>query len=150
MARAKDPESTFFAESPSTDSLEHDGAVADSTWNTIGYVDAAPIINVLRVRRLNCNIMESPLLVKKAFADNLYLNLLPRKPDQMDGSALISEKPALAEALKQVAPLRKQLLSFLVDGTFLGDSVLAAPATAFVRGLPVARQTPGHRAERSS
>jgi len=134
MARAKNPDSTFFAESTSPDSLEHDGAVADATWNSVGYVEAAPITNVLRAPRVNCNIMESPLLVKKAFADNMYLNVIPTKPDESDGSALISEKPALAAALKEVSALRKQFLPFFVDGISVGDSVLAEPTRAFVRG----------------
>jgi hypothetical protein len=64
----------------------------------------------------------------------MYLNVIPNKPDRASGSALISEKPALSAALKEVSALRKQFLSFFVDGTFLGDSVLAASTTAFVRG----------------
>jgi hypothetical protein len=134
LARAKDPESTFIVESTSVGSLEHDGVVADATWNSVGYVDAGPITSVLRAPRANCNVMDSPLVAKKAFADDMYLNVIPNKADQPGGSALISEKSALAAALKEVAALRRQFLPFFVEGTFVGDSVLAQPTPAFVRG----------------
>ena len=132
LARAKDPESTFSGESVSH--LEFESPVLDYTWNWLDYEDAAPITNVLRTPRLNCDVEDSPLVVKKGFADNLYLNVMPRKLDQPNGTALISEEPALAAALKQVAGLRKQFLPYFVDGTFIGDSVLSEPASAFVRG----------------
>jgi len=72
--------------------------------------------------------------VKKGFADGLYLNVMPRKVDGPNGSALISERPALAAALKEAASLRKQFLPFFVDGVFIGDAVLSQPGSAFVRG----------------
>jgi len=131
LARAKDPESTFSGE---TSQLEHDGRVLDYTWNWVDYQDAAPITSVLRSPRLNCNVEDSPLVVKKGFADNLYLNVMPRKLDQPNGTALISEEPVLAAALKQVAGLRKEFLPYFVDGTFIGDSVLREATSAFVRG----------------
>ena len=114
--------------------LEFDSQVLDYTWNWIDYQDAAPLTSVLRTPRLNCNVEDSPLVVKKGFADNLYLNVMPRKPDQPNGTALISEEPVLAAALKQVAGLRKEFLPYFVDGTFIGDSVLREAASAFVRG----------------
>ncbi len=77
---------------------------------------------------------DSPLVVKKAFADNLYINAMPRKPDQPNGTALISEKPALGESLKEVARLRQKFLPYFVDGTTIGDAVLWKPAPGFVRG----------------
>jgi len=130
LARAKDPESTFAGEASD---FEYDSSVLDYTWNWVDYVDAGPILNVLHAPRLNCNVQDSPLVVKKAFADGLYLNVMPKKPDQANGSALISEQPALAAALKEVAPLRKQFLRYFVEGTFLGDSVLSEPTSAFVK-----------------
>lgn len=132
LARAKDPDSTFSGESVSH--LEFDSPALDYTWNWLDYEDAAPITSVLRTPRLNCNVEDSPLVVKKAFADNLYLNVMPRKLDQPNGTALISEKPVLAGALKQVAALRKQFLPYFAQGTFIGDSVLREPTPAFVRG----------------
>jgi hypothetical protein len=97
-------------------------------------VDAGPILNVLRAPRLNCNVEDSPLIVKKGFIDGLYLNIFPRKLDQPNGTALISERPELAMAVKEVARLRRQFLPFFVEGTFIGDSVLREPTPAFVRG----------------
>jgi hypothetical protein len=132
LARAADPESTFAGES--TTSLELDGSVLDYTWNWVDYVDAAPITNVLRSPRLNCDVEDSPLVVKKAFADNLYMNVMPRKLDRPNGTALIGDTPVIASVLKEVAGLRKLFLPYFVDGTFIGDSVLREPTTAFVRG----------------
>lgn len=133
LARAKDPQSTFSGESIRTGSMEEDGAVLDYTWNWLNYEDAGPILNVLRAPRLNCNVEDSPLVVKKALADGLFLNVMPRKPDQPNGTALISSVPKLSAAVKQAAALRRRFLPYFVGGAFLGDSILAAPAPGFVR-----------------
>lgn len=135
-ARAKDPNSTFGAEAFD---LEHDGAVLDYTWNWVDYTNAGPILNVLHAPRLNCNIDNSPLEVKKCFAEDLYLNVMPSKPDEPNGTAWISEKPALAAALKEVSELRRQFLPYFVNGTFIGNSILSAPSPAFVRGYQLAK-----------
>jgi hypothetical protein len=134
LARAKDPESTFSGESIDADSLEVDGRVLDYTWNWLDYVDAGPILNVLRAPRLNCNVEDSTRVVKQAFSDGLYVNVMPRKQDEENGSALISSQPDMAKALKDAASLRKQFLPFFVNGTFIGDSVLSKRTSAFVRG----------------
>jgi hypothetical protein len=132
MAREKDPEATFSGEQVT--SLEFDAGVLDYTWNWADYTDAGPTTNVLRSPRLNCNIDDSPRIVKVAFADNLYINAFPRKPDQPNGTALISEKPAMAAALKEVAALRTRFLPYFTDGVFIGDSVRSEPGPGLVRG----------------
>jgi hypothetical protein len=134
LARAQNAESTFSGELSNADSFEIDGKVLDYTWNWVDYVDAGPILNVLRTPRLNCNVEDSPRVVKKAFSDGLYLNVIAKKPDEANGSALISSQPEMANALKEVASLRKQFLPFFVEGTFIGDSVLSKPTSVFVRG----------------
>jgi len=139
LARSEDPQSTFSSES-CTD-LELDSPILDYTWNWIDpgidvvgqTVDAGPLVSVLRSPRLNCNIEDSPMAVKKCFADGLFLNVMPSKPDAPNGTALISDKPPLARALKTVAALHGQFLSYFVEGNALGESVLTRPATAFVR-----------------
>jgi hypothetical protein len=131
LARSKDPQSTFCGES--CVDLELDNAILDYTWNWSDYKDAGPIVSVLRWPRLNCNIEDSPLAAKRCFAEGLYLNMMPSKPDQANGTALISEKPELGKALKSLASLRKQFLPYFVEGNALGDSILSQPATAFVR-----------------
>jgi hypothetical protein len=73
------------------------------------------------------------LVVAKCFADGLYINAFPRQFDSPNGTALIKERPALSAALLQASKLRKQFLRYFVEGTFIGDSVLNAPANAFVR-----------------
>jgi len=65
--------------------------VLDYTWNWTNYTDAGPILSVLNAPRLNCNVEDSPLVVKQAFAEGLFLNVMPRKADQPNGTALISE-----------------------------------------------------------
>lgn len=132
-ARAKDPESTFSAESIRPMGFEEEGAVLDYTWNWVDYVDAGPMLNVLEAPRLNCNVEDSPLVVKKAFCDGLYLNVMPKRPDQPNGTALIRERPELAAALKTVAALRQQFLPFFLDGFLLGDSFLSQAPPLFVR-----------------
>lgn len=134
IARRKDPQSTFSGESIRPGSMEGDGAVLDYTWNWTNYTDAGPILSVLNAPRLNCNVEDSPLVVKQAFAEGLFLNVMPRKADQPNGTALISENGALSAALKQVARLRRQFLPYFVEGVYIGNSVLAAPAPGFVRG----------------
>ncbi|MFB3902534.1 MAG: hypothetical protein ACE15E_03715 [Acidobacteriota bacterium] len=131
-ALTRDPESTFSAESV-TSHLEAESRVLDYTWNWVDYVDAGPVLNVLKAPRLNCDVEDSPLVVKKAFSEGLYLNVMPIKPDQPNGTALVSEVPPLADALKQVAALRKQFLPYFVNGHGLGSSVLTGVSPYFVR-----------------
>ena len=59
---------------------------------------------------------------------------MPRKIDAPNGTALISDKPILAQALTQAAKLRKQFLPYFTEGTFLGDAVLTRSTDAFVKG----------------
>jgi hypothetical protein len=131
VARSEDPQSTFSSES-CTD-LELDSSILDYTWNWTDYLDAGPLVSVLRSPRLNCDIDDSPVAVKKCFAEGLFLNVMPSKVDEPNGTALISDKPPLARALKSVASLHGQFLSYFVEGSALGESVLERPTTAFVR-----------------
>jgi hypothetical protein len=132
LARKGNPEATFGSESVT--GLEFDGRILDYTWDWVDYVDAAPILNVLRTPRLNCNVDDSPLVVKRCFADGLYLNVMPSKPDEPNGTALISSKRDLAAAVQETAQLRSNFLPYFADGVFIGDSVLWNSASAFVRG----------------
>jgi hypothetical protein len=130
LARSKDPDSTFSGESGN---FEWDGSVLDYNWNWGEYSDAGPIMNVLRTPRLNCDVDHSTLVVKKCFAEDFFLNVMPSKPDLPNGTALISDFPALAASLKEVAHLRQEFLPFFTQGVFIGDSVLSNPTPAFVR-----------------
>jgi hypothetical protein len=67
-----------------------------------------------------------------AFSDGLYINAIPKKHDLPNDTALISDRPKLSAALKEVAALRKQFLSYFTEGTFIGESVLSEPACDFV------------------
>src|SRR5262249_44626856 len=104
-----------------------------TTTDYVEYVEAAPILNVLRSPRVNYNIEFSPLAVKKGFADGAYLNFLLRKPDGENGSSILSEKPALSPVVKRVAARRKQFLTFFTEGVHIGDCILAEASALFVR-----------------
>ena len=58
---------------------------------------------------------------------------MPSKEDEPNGTALISERPRLANALKVVAAMHKQFLPYFVEGNALGDSFLCQATPAFVR-----------------
>jgi hypothetical protein len=131
-ARARDPQSTFSGESVTH--LELESPVLDYLWNWSDYEDAAPITNVLSAPRVSCNVESSPLDVAKCFADDHYINVMPRKLDAPNGTALISDKPLLAQALTRAAGLRKQFLPYFTQGTFIGDAVLTREVDAFVKG----------------
>ncbi len=130
-ARSRDPQSSFGSESITN--LEWDSSILDYTWNWLDYVDAGPLLAVLRSPRLNCNVDDSLLIAKKCFAEGLYLNVMPSRMDSPNGTALISDRPALAKALKDLAAMRQQFLPYFVQGHALGESVLSQPTTAFVR-----------------
>ena len=131
-AQQLDAESTFCGESIANGGLERDGQLLDYTWNWVDYEDSGPVLNVLGSPRLNCNIDHSILEAEKCFSAGLYLNLMPRKPDQANGSSLLGEYPAFAENIKRLAALRKQFLSFFRNGVYLGDSIRRQSAAGFV------------------
>lgn len=132
QVRKLDPDATFAAE-PVDGSFERSARVLDYTWNWMDYVEAGPYQNVLKYPRINVNVESSSRVVKMAFADGLYINAMPKWPNQPNGSKLIGEEPELAAALKEVAPLRQRFVEFFRDGNFLGESVLSRPVTRFVR-----------------
>jgi hypothetical protein len=132
LLREKDPESVFGGE-PYMSSLERVTQAVDYTWNWLDFTDAAAITNVFSVPRINCNIENSPRIVKMAFAQNLYLNIMPKKPEIANGTAMIRDNPELSEALKTVASLRRKFLRYFTEGIFIGDSILDKPACRFVR-----------------
>lgn len=135
-AQARDPESSFAGE---IHSFEQDGEVLDYTWNWANYLDSTPIISVLPYPRFNCNVEASPMVARMAFCDGLHLNVMPKKPDQPNATAFISERPELSKALRECAKLRKQFLGYFLEGVLLGDAVLCEPADAFVRGHQLGR-----------
>jgi hypothetical protein len=124
-ARWQDPEATFGAEQ--LENIELDGAVLDYTWNWQGYIDCRPLTSVLPAPRINCNVSSSPLVVRKAFADNLYLNVMPRRPESVNGSDWIANRPAMSKALRQCAMLRRKFIRYFSEGRSIGDGILTAP-----------------------
>ncbi len=115
MAKEKDPQSTFSGEIGTN--MEKEFNFVDYSWNwdyDDGY-DYRALTSLLPAPRININIDRSVAEVKCGFADNLYLNVWPRKPDGINGSDYISNHPALSKSLKQCARLRKQFLNYFVE-----------------------------------
>lgn len=127
-AQKADPEATLSGEE--LWNLELDSSILDYTWNWGGYRDCRAFTSVFPAPRINACITFSPLSVKMAFADNLYLNISPRKKESANGSDRISNYPELSKALRQCAGLRKQFLRYFVDGTLIGDCILSKPCPA--------------------
>ena len=125
-AKQHDPESTFSGEE--LWNIEIDCNYLDYTWNWGGYRDLRPLTSVLPSPRVNACISSSPISVKQAFADNMYLNIFPRKKESVNGSDYINNYPDLSQALKQCAKLRKQFLTYFTDGTLIGECILAKPS----------------------
>lgn len=124
-SRKKDPESTFSGEE--LWNFEIDSAYLDYTWNWGGYRDIRPLTSVFPAPRVNCCVSMAPQTVKDAFADNMYLNVFPRKKESVNGSDYIANWPELSKALKQCAKLRKQFLRYFTEGTLIGECILDQP-----------------------
>ncbi len=125
MAKAADLQSVFAGESQ--DRIEVECDYLDYTWNWRVYSDVQAFNAVFAAPRINVNIDTSVHQTKRAFVDNTYMNIMPRALDGINGSAMISDYPALGDALKQCAKLRKQFLGYFTRGRMIGDGVLAEP-----------------------
>jgi hypothetical protein len=124
-AKKSDPESSFSGEELLN--FELDANYLDYTWNWDGYMDRKALTSAFPSPRINCCISSSPLVVKKAFADNLYMNLMPRKAESVNGSDYLANYPDLSKALRQCTKLKKQFLPYFTDGNLLGDCLLTRP-----------------------
>ena len=129
-ARQRDRQSTFSAEE--LDNLEIASAYLDYTWNWEMNRDLQAVTSTFPAPRINVNIDAAADEVKLYFLRNRFLNVQPRKPDDINGSDSIKNHPALSRALRQCAKLRAQFLSWFVDGTFIGDCILAEPCSEAV------------------
>lgn len=124
-ARKIDPEATFCGEE--LWNLEEDSAYLDYTWNWGGYRDCRGFTNAFPTPRINSCITDSALTVKQCFADNLYMNLSPRKKGSTNASDYIGNHDAMSKALKQCAALRKKFLQYFTDGILIGECLLSEP-----------------------
>ena len=125
-AKEKDPESTFAGEN--LNNIDLDSRWLDYTWNWALFsenIDWRALVNAYDAPRFNVNVGTSPKTVKRLFMDHLFMNLLPSKPEGVNGSARIAEYPQLSAALKTCANLHRQFRPFLEDGILVGDCVLS-------------------------
>jgi hypothetical protein len=126
MAKEKDPESTFSGESVTY--IEVEALYLDYLWNWGSYTsggDLLPFTSTFSAPRVAPLVNTSPEDVKCCFMNNLYMNIMPRKPESINGSATIEEHPQLSKALKQCNKLRKKFLNYFTDGTPIGKCLLS-------------------------
>ncbi|HNT37449.1 MAG TPA: hypothetical protein PKH07_20815, partial [bacterium] len=108
------------------------------TWNWGGFRNCQAFTSVFPSPRISCIVTAAPDVVKMAFLDNLYLNVMPRKTESVNGSDWIYNYPAMSEALKECAALRSQFLEYFTEGRFIGDNLLSescpnAHVAAYIR-----------------
>ena len=99
----------------------------DFTWNWIYWSekrDYRPYLHIIRTLRPNMNVDSTPEYAKFIFMDNLMMNVYPSHPEEYNGGALISEYPEFSEAVKTCASLRREYLSYFVDGVMVSDCML--------------------------
>ncbi len=125
-ARQRDPESSFSGEE--LWNVEIDCEWLDYTWNWGAYRDCQAFVNAFPAPRPNVNIHRSVAEARFAFMDNLFLNVWPAKPDNINGSERISAVSSLSETLKTCARLRRQFLPFFTEGVLIGNCLLTEPA----------------------
>lgn len=116
------PGTVFSAESTLYFESELDNT--DFTWNWLywpGRGDMRPYMHVIRTLRPNINVDSEPSYVKFIFMDNYVINVYPSKPENYNGSALISEYPEFSKAVKTCAALREAYLDYFIDGIMVSD-----------------------------
>jgi hypothetical protein len=121
-ARKRNPQSTFSGEELWT--LEIECEWWDYTWKWQTSGDHPAFVNAFPAPRPNVNINRSVPEARYAFMDNLFLNVWPAKPDQINGSERIVNVPDLAATLQTCARLRKQFLPYFTEGVLIGNCLL--------------------------
>ena len=124
-ALQRDPEASFSGEE--LWNLEVDSGYLDFTWDWGGWRDCGALTSVLPTPRVNACIHHSPLAVRRVFADNLYLNIMPRRKESANATDWIGNYPEMSGALRQCAARRRQFLPYFTQGTFIGGCLLAEP-----------------------
>ncbi len=131
VAKANDPESTFAGES--LNNMDMDSHWLDYIWNWNIFSethDWRALLNAYATPRINVNVGTSARTVKWGFMDHLFLNVMPSKPEGINGSARIGDYRELSGALKTCAKLHAQFLPYFEDGVLIGDCVLREPCPA--------------------
>ncbi|MBE6587576.1 MAG: hypothetical protein E7647_04075 [Ruminococcaceae bacterium] len=129
------PGTAFSSES--TLYYESDIDNTDFTWNWIYWSekrDYRPYLHIVRTLRPNMNVDSTPEYVKLIFMDNLMMNVYPSHPEEYNGGALIAEYPEFSEAVKTCARLRREYLSYFVDGVMVSDCPLTEDSTGRLTG----------------
>ena len=98
LLKKDNPEATFSGEE--LWNWEIDSGLLGYTWNWT-LKDNVVLNSAFPAPRANYNIEHSPAEVKKCFADNVYMNIFPSRPESINGSAYIAAFPEFSKALKQ-------------------------------------------------
>jgi len=107
--------------------VEIDCEWLDYTWNWATYRDCQAYVNAFPGPRPNVNINRSAAEARFAFMDNLFLNVWPSKPDNINGSERIVNVPELSKTLKTCAAVRAQFLPYFTEGVLIGNCLLTEP-----------------------
>jgi len=138
-AKQNDAQAVFAGEGGCN--LAEDSKYLDYTWNWNWnwphYKDFRAYTRVFRAPRLNVNIDESVKVINYCFADNAFINVMVASPDGINASDLIINHPAVSDALKRAARLRRQFLSYFTEGRLIGECLVteeppAAHVSAYV------------------
>lgn len=119
---------------------ESDVDNTDFTWNWLYWrtrgngMDFRPYMHVIETLRPNMNVDSTPEYVKYIFMDNLMMNVYPSRPENYNGSALISEYPEYSKAVKTCAALRRQYLGYFADGLMISDCAVDGDIAGRVTG----------------
>lgn len=121
---------------------ESDVDNTDFTWNWLYWPgnaprsggDYRPYMHVIETLRPNMNVDSTPEYVKLIFMDNLMMNVYPSRPENYNGSALISEYPEYSAAVKTCAALRRQYLHYFTDGLMISDCAVDGDVNCRVTG----------------
>ena len=124
-AREIDPSATLAGETAT--SIEKDADLLDYTWNWLDYRPLEAFTASFPAPRLNVNVNREPLPVKLAFADNLFINAMPSRPDDANATARLTDNPEVSKALKLCAARRQQFIEYFLDGELIGDGILKGP-----------------------
>ena len=116
-----DPEATWSGEEVFNMEISLDWL--DYTWNWGSYQDVQAFNSVFKYPRLNVNITDSGLDTKRCFLDNIYINAFPRRANDVNGSAFISEAVDVSKALKVCSKIKQNFLDYFTEGRFIGDCI---------------------------
>ena len=119
--KAADPDATWSGEEVFNMEISMDWL--DYTWNWGSFQDLQAFNSIFKYPRINVNITYDTLDAKKCFLDNIFINIFPRRANDINGSAYIKELPKLSQALKKMANIKKDFLPYFTQGRYISNCI---------------------------